>query len=248
MQKLTGFLFAALISVSATTAISTTASAGQSVWNHNGSQMLLDSNGNRRVISYLHPRPGISAQPGQMLFEGRRVGNHYEGTAYTFRRGCQPAAYDVYGQLGSETRIVLRGAAPKRVGCQIVGYSEHSGNARLVFTYMRKAEGQDYGSDTQEGPQAGPVQRIVKSIPGGKVIFRMQDQDEPAAQPIRIDITARCSNGQTIKIKTNYRACAFQGITTLPGGRGFILRQLDYDGQACSIPLASRIQTYDICQ
>ena len=225
-------------------AFASPAQAGQSVWDHNGSQMLLTSNGNQRVISYLQPRSGISARPGQVVFEGQRLGNYYQGTAYTFRNGCQPAPYQVSGQLNSQTRIVLHGSAPKRSGCQIIGYTQHSGNARLVFTYLRKIQQQD---DPQEGPQAGPVERIVKTIPGGKVIFRIRDEDEPAAEPIRIDVTAQCFNGQTIKLKTNHRTCAFDGISPLPGNSGFSINQRDYDGASCSIRSAQPIETYDLC-
>ena len=258
MQKLATILFSAL----ATATFAGAAQAGQSIWNHNGSQMLLQSNGSNRTISYLYPRPGISAQPGQVVFQGRRIGNRYVGTAYTFRRGCQPAAYRVSGRLGSETRIVLRGAAPRRSGCQVIGYSNRSGNARLVFSYMRKAGPEAYGAESneppaykpqyqppqQEGPVAGPVQRIVKRIPGGKITFRIQDQDDPAQTPIRIDATAQCHNGRRVKVLTNHRTCQFLGLRTLPDGSGYDLNELDFGGGRCSVGDVERIQTYDLCQ
>lgn len=126
----------------AAVAVSTTTYAADSIWNHNGSEMLLQANGSERTISYFRPRHGISAQPGQILFQGRRTSDSYQGTAYTFRSGCRPAPYQVSGYLNSETRIELSGAAPQRDGCQVIGYSNRSGNARLVFTYKRKVQPQ----------------------------------------------------------------------------------------------------------
>jgi len=88
--------------------------------------MLLRADGPHRVISYLHPRPGISARRGDIVFQGRKIGNRYVGTAYTFRQGCRPAPYKVSGILPLQTRIVLHGASPKRSGCRVVGYTNNS--------------------------------------------------------------------------------------------------------------------------
>lgn len=273
MKILKALLFSAL----ATTAFANTASAGQSIWNHNGSQMLLQSNGSERTISYLYPRPGISAKSGQVLFQGRRVGNQYVGTAYTFRRGCRPAPYEVSGRLGSETRIVLHGASPRRSGCRVIGYTNRSGNSRLVFSYMKKAGPDVYGTEANEppadpqyneqpqynqpqynnqpqaqpqheGPVNVPPQYIVKRIPGGKVTFKIQDQDAPAETPIRIDVTAQCNNGRQVRALTNHRTCKFLGLRTLPDGSGYDITKLDFGGGTCSVGRVERLQTYALCE
>jgi len=247
MKRQTGvslFVFTILAFTATTTSV---ARAGESVWDHNGSQMLLQSDGDQRIISYLFPRPGISAQPGEVLFRGRNRASFYQGTAYTFRRGCEPAPYQVSGSINSPTRIVLNGASPRRSGCQIIGYTNNSGNSRLVFTYLRKIDNQQPQID-DEGPQAGPVQNIIKTFPGGKLTFRIQDENEPAGAPIRIDITAQCSNGQSITLKTNHRTCALDGISTLPDGSGFSIQQRDYGGQSCSIASDHPIYIDNTCQ
>ncbi len=255
MQKRAVFFPSAVTLAAITLAtFSTIANAGQSIWNHNGSQMLLESNGNQRTISYLKPRHGISARPGQILFQGRRVGNRYEGTAYTFRRGCPPAPYRVSGQLGSETRIVLYGASPRRQGCQVIGYSSTSGNARLVFSYLRKSYGAEANEPPaidplpQEGPVEGPLETIIKRIPGGKIIFTVQDQDAPAETPIRIDATALCNDGRQIEVLKNHRTCQLLGIRSMPGGNGYVLNQLSFGGSSCSLSNVKPVPTSNMCQ
>ena len=232
------------------------AMAGSSLWNHNGSQMLLQSSGNSRIITYHNPRPGISARPGQVLFEGRRVGNTYRGTAYTFRSGCRPAPYKVSGRLRSETRIVLRGAAPKRSGCRVIGYTKNSGNSRLVFSYIRKAGGQyqqpspAYEPDEpqDEGPQEGPVETIIRNINGGQVIFKVQDQDDPVSKPIRIDATARCDNGRVIPIYNNHRTCQLDNIQVSFDNSMIALFEKLYTGSGCTKPHTSSIDITNMCR
>ena len=112
-----------------------------SVWDHNGSTMLWESNGANRVVTYLDPRPGIAntgVRSGTLLFEGRREGRTMYGTAYTFRRGCPPAPYEVEGQIRSETNVTLRGASPVRArgGCRVVRYNPNGGSATLRFRYL----------------------------------------------------------------------------------------------------------------
>ncbi len=118
------------------------ATAGESLWSHNGSTMQWHSAGQYRRISYYNPRPGLSVSPGTVLFEGYRTGNTMSGTAYVFRRGCPPAAYEVSGRINpaNQTHVVLYGAAPirQRGSCRVVGYSSNSANARLEFNYLQR--------------------------------------------------------------------------------------------------------------
>lgn len=133
---LAGLLFTAM------TALPAPASAGQSLWSHNGSTMLWYSNGQRRQVSYYAPRAGLSVNPGTVLFEGQKVGSEIYGTAYVFKRGCQPAPYTVRGLVdpSNQTHVVLYGSAPirQRGGCQVVGYNPQSSNSRLEFNYLRR--------------------------------------------------------------------------------------------------------------
>jgi hypothetical protein len=112
-----------------------TASA-QSVWMHNRSEMLLETYGSRLVISYLTPREGLSAQPGEFLIHGtldlksKTVG----GVARVFSSKCGPAAYEVGGDLSSGT-ITLTGNAPIRdANCRITRFRSD----KLVFTLVRE--------------------------------------------------------------------------------------------------------------
>ncbi|MGF1625919.1 MAG: hypothetical protein ACFCVH_13635 [Alphaproteobacteria bacterium] len=118
------------------------AAAADSIWDHNGSEMLWQAQGDSRIISYQVPRPGLPVAPGAVLFEGRRVGGTMEGIARTFRQGCPPAEYFVSGPILSETHVVLYGAAPVRAasGCGIAGYSDASSNAVLEFRYLRSGD------------------------------------------------------------------------------------------------------------
>jgi len=266
MPDLNRFILSTVSLLVASTSASTSTSAGPSVWDHNGSQMLLQSQGSQRTITYLIPRPGLKIQPGEILFLGRRRGNLYEGTAFLFRSGCQPASFAVRGALGSETQIIVSGATPQRSTngsrCEIVNFSSDPHSSRLVFTYLRKYEGpvpqqiqrpqtiepQTPQDPDQEGPRISPVQKIVQSIPGGKITIRSQDEDAPAETPIRVDIIAQCFNGSTVSILKSYKTCAFLGIRALKDGSGFDLHELKFSGGTCSISNTSRIQTHDLCK
>ena len=109
-------------------------------WGHNGSSMSITKSGPNLRIVYDSPRTGIRNQGvrrGTVLFRGQMHGNRIRGTAYTFKRGCQPASYNVSGRHfineGGYGTIVLSGAAPIREGCEVVGYTRNSSNARLEF-------------------------------------------------------------------------------------------------------------------
>lgn len=88
----------------------------QTVWSHNGSVMRLEANGADRVFVYDVPRRGMveaGAKRGDRVFEGRREGQAYKGTAYYFSRTCGRVAYEVVGTVGADERsVVLEGQAP----------------------------------------------------------------------------------------------------------------------------------------
>lgn len=108
------------------------------LYDHNGSLMRLDDNGGSVTIRYQNPKPSLrkhGVHRGTVLFRGRFEGRGLAGVAYVFRQGCEPAAYNVSGPASGGGRIYLAGAAPIRQkgSCRVTGYSERSGNARLVF-------------------------------------------------------------------------------------------------------------------
>ncbi|MEM8627858.1 MAG: hypothetical protein AAGF32_07960, partial [Pseudomonadota bacterium] len=113
--------------------------ATSSTWDHNGSEMRLESDGRTRRFVYQRPRPGMQAagaRPGDILFEGQRTGSNYAGTAYIFSKRCGKSAYAVAGSVQrGEKRVVLKGRAP-RLGnnCQRTGMRADT----LVFDYISR--------------------------------------------------------------------------------------------------------------
>ena len=109
--------------------------------NHNGSGMWVSQD--LSVIYYDKPKASIAGtvSPGTVLYRGDPIttfsGQVVTGFAHTFRKGCDPAPYPVTGGVARDGSLVLRGAAPIREknGCKVIGYTEDSGNATLVFTF-----------------------------------------------------------------------------------------------------------------
>jgi hypothetical protein len=106
---------------------------------HHGLTIQEFTDGNRVEYRYSNVRPGVPAGEGDVLFRGTKrleASGAFElrGTAFTFRRGCPPARYDVQGEQ-TNARVILRGAAPQRAknSCAIVGYDPNSVNAKLIF-------------------------------------------------------------------------------------------------------------------
>jgi len=117
-----------------------------SLWDHNGSSMVLVSEGKRRKFYYDAPREGLISQGvhnGTLLFEGTRQGNRYLGTAYLFSKGCSPVGFPVEGDVLNEHEIVVRGRAPNRRSCRTIGYSD----SVLRFTYSRTASDYAFPAD-----------------------------------------------------------------------------------------------------
>lgn len=119
------------------------ASAGaDSIWNHNGSQMRLRADGDRRTFVYEQPRAAIANQGverGTVLFEGSISGEAgtYTGTAYVFSARCGKQPYAVEGELVNDGhQIHLRGKAPRRDSstCALQGYRDDD---LLVFDFVR---------------------------------------------------------------------------------------------------------------
>src|SRR5437016_4979405 len=112
------------------------AQGASSIWDHNGSAVYLSADGAGRRFYYQAPRAGlqeVGVQPGNLLFDGRRDGNRYSGTAYVFSKSCGGLAYAVSGPVSSDQRsVTMYGKAPTvSTNCRVVGYRDDV----LVFTF-----------------------------------------------------------------------------------------------------------------
>lgn len=145
MKRHLQFIALALVtSVTAAVAHSSSTQTGI-FWVHNGSYMAEHKDGDNLILKYDPPRKGLGRlgiRTGTTLFHGRFLsGRRLAGTAYTFKRGCQPASYNVSGRvIGNTTtpdkyKIILKGATPVRDGCVVVGYKNSGNSSRLVFDW-----------------------------------------------------------------------------------------------------------------
>lgn len=130
MKKL--FLLAAMI-------VFPNLASAQSVWMHNRSEMLLEARSDGTIIiTYLTPREGLSAQPGDFVIYGSIGGvtgkNSVSGIARIFSAKCGPAAYEVGGNITDDKKTInLTGNAPIRdANCKITRFKED----KLLFTYV----------------------------------------------------------------------------------------------------------------
>lgn len=104
---------------------------------HNDSLMFHHED--KGIIVYMEPKDSIKGTIKQntVLFRGWVVpGEWIAGIAFTFKKGCAPAPYFVEGRLDNREgpQMTLKGKAPVRgEGCEITGYTDKGGNAKLVF-------------------------------------------------------------------------------------------------------------------
>ena len=134
--------FLALVALAGLTVTARAAMVAGAFMGHNGSTIQEFSDGDRVEYRYSSVRIGLPAKQGDVLFRGTKHLSHksppiaydLQGTAYTFKRGCPPAGYEVRGEQTS-TRVILRGAAPRHAAdsCAVIGYELNGGNATLVF-------------------------------------------------------------------------------------------------------------------
>lgn len=112
-----------------------------SCWNHNGSIMRLQAHGNQRWLSYEVPKPSLrnsGVRRGTLLFNGRKIGNTYEGTARRFSKYCvgTPLEYFVSGPVArNQLRVTVYGERQVYRRCQGTGQYRQD---KLVFTYSHK--------------------------------------------------------------------------------------------------------------
>jgi hypothetical protein len=112
------------------------ASAEMAPMYHNGSRFVITKDNGIVEIRYETPRKGLPVKEGQIVFSGTVASRGtYRGTAYTFKRGCEPAPYAVTG-IDADPGIIFTGLAPQRDpnGCAVIGSSANK-HSRLVFEY-----------------------------------------------------------------------------------------------------------------
>jgi hypothetical protein len=117
------------------------AQSASSLWDHNGSIVSLSANGAGRQFYYQSPRSGLAqvgVQSGTLLFEGRKDGSSYSGTAYIFNRKCGRRGYSVSGPVSEDQQnVTMYGKAPLLdPSCRIVGYRDDM----LVFVFRGSSE------------------------------------------------------------------------------------------------------------
>lgn len=86
------------------------------IWVYKGSQLRIVADGPRRRIVFVAPNQSLTdmgVAPGDVLFEGRREGNRYNGRAYVYTKRCRAKGYNVSGRvLPGESRVVVSGRKP----------------------------------------------------------------------------------------------------------------------------------------
>ncbi|MEO1199822.1 MAG: hypothetical protein AAFX39_11415 [Pseudomonadota bacterium] len=116
----------------------TTPAQADSCWDHNGSLMRLQAQGNQRWLYYEVPREVLrnaGVTTGTLLFSGVKNGNWYSGTARVYSRFCPdaPLEYYVEGPVrGDQLQVTVQGSREVYEQCQATGrYTTDT----LVFTY-----------------------------------------------------------------------------------------------------------------
>jgi hypothetical protein len=126
-------------------------------WMHNGSIMELVADGAVRKFLYTEPREGMRRQgvtPGTLLFEGRKDGDRYSGTAFIFSKRCGRFFYEVSGEVTEgQRRVIVRGQAPRlNAKCNVTSHRDDE----LVFDYIGAAPAQALaGAKFEAAPVSG---------------------------------------------------------------------------------------------
>lgn len=114
-------------------------------FDHNGSMVLVDHR--HGLITYGRPKKSIAGtiKAGDVLFKADGPWDQYDanrgihGTAYVFKKGCEPAPYKVTGGFdGIWQVIILKGLAPVRdkKSCAILGYRKTANSVLKFESYM----------------------------------------------------------------------------------------------------------------
>lgn len=101
----------------------------EAFWMHNESALNLVAQGNVRKFYYRTPSrlmTELGVSSGTLLFDGRRSGGEYSGTAYVFNRDCGAVGFAVSGFVSADDRqVTMRGRSPRRSrDCSVVDYRD----------------------------------------------------------------------------------------------------------------------------
>ena len=108
-----------------------------SYWDVDGSLVIREATGIERKFVLVRPNADLishGAKSGAVLFEGRRTGDFYDGTAYVFVSARCVVPYDARGPvLNNEVTVEISGNAPSMdpATCRKTGTSER----KLVFNF-----------------------------------------------------------------------------------------------------------------
>ena len=154
-----------------------TAQAQQLLWDHNGSTVYLVAQGRSRKFFYKEPKTEMlsaGAKSNSLLFDGKAIGEQYQGTAYQFNSRCGKLPYRVSGPiLDNYRRVELRGQAPRvDNSCRVTGYVDDLLSFQLIEPNAASA------ATESTTPQSPPTpQPVVPKIPNSFA------QSNPAKQP-----------------------------------------------------------------
>ncbi|WP_456668379.1 hypothetical protein [Bradyrhizobium sp. USDA 3240] len=130
-------------------------------WDHNGSVVSLSASGARRQFHYQIPAADllqIGVQPGTLLFDGRREGDKYSGTAYVFSKMCGALPYITAGPVAPDQRAVtMYGKAPiVNSSCRVIAYRDDV----LVFSLSPETK-----ASTDQSPAEQIAPPTAQNIP-----------------------------------------------------------------------------------
>lgn len=118
--------------------LTTAQTLAATLWDHEGSTVVLETTGSSRRFIFSVPRPGVPVSRGSVLFEGTRQGDAYTGRAFVVSPGCGTQSYPVTGVVSSDQRTVtLSGRAP---GLSASCEPTEPRPVSLLFTYLRASD------------------------------------------------------------------------------------------------------------
>jgi hypothetical protein len=154
--------------------------------------MYLSAKGQFRQFRYAAPASHLldaGVRPGAILFDGRRTGRQYSGTAYAFAPLCGAIPYAVAGSVSADQRTVtLSGRLPGRdTSCRVVGYLDDT----LVFKFSSSGQ---TSSNQEQARQSYTLQAGQSSSTQRTDI---EDQRVAVQQPIASSRSASDAKGAT---------------------------------------------------
>lgn len=160
-----------------------------SLWDHNGSAMRLEEEGQKRRFVYDQPRNSLGpagVKNGTVLFDGEeKKDGRLQGYAKLFRKGCDPIDYFVEGAYDKiKGEVLLQGQAPiySGDGCKITGYSDDGSASSLRFSQL-DAPNRNVARGEQPEPDAFESDPAPYEAPGAAE----RPEQEPAYETPRAE-------------------------------------------------------------